>query len=342
MNKMLMLINGLLVFLISASAFSQSYVTISYVNNQWGTPLEIRKIDLNSREEIASRSIPIYGELITKVPIYLRMGRQPILVLISINGVACKNCQVSRPSTSYAILDTSFNIIRLDSLLDMGIYEHLDMRADSLVLEYFKQIDDSSFSEKAAFILSNRGILSRARALNFDYRPDNFLRIANFSNISPLNNPFYSIYWDVDDSFDVYFLKINLNGNQITSSLSVGDFISYSKIFGISPIDSMLYVFSLSYDIPHISGPLATRNNRQSYLKKYNSTDFSLVDSIPIPNIESDTDYVRNELGPCEIAGPFMVYYFFKSDDYRYFSPAMLFIFDTRTNQATWLRVGWR
>jgi hypothetical protein len=59
-----------------------------------------------------------------------------------------------------------------------------------------------------------------------------------------------------------------------------------------------------------------------------------------MPNIEGG--YIINEIGECDNIGPYMVYYYFAQEDYRYFSPAMLFIFDTRTNEATWLRVGWR
>jgi len=35
-------------------------------------------------------------------------------------------------------------------------------------------------------------------------------------------------------------------------------------------------------------------------------------------------------------------YYYFWQDGYEGFDPAYLLIFDTRTNEASWLRVGWR
>jgi len=66
------------------------------------------------------------------------------------------------------------------------------------------------------------------------------------------------------------------------------------------------------------------------------------MESLAIQYPNSDSGYIGSGYGPCERIGPYFIYYFFDGEDYRYFSPAMLFIFDTRTNQATWLRVGWR
>jgi hypothetical protein len=65
------------------------------------------------------------------------------------------------------------------------------------------------------------------------------------------------------------------------------------------------------------------------------------MDSIPIPDYP-EGDFISGSYGPAELVGPYIVYYFGESNDLGQLYPAMLFIFDTRTNEATWLRVGWR
>jgi hypothetical protein len=231
----------------------------------------------------------------------------------------------------------------MDSLVDLGIYELLSKSEDSIIAAYTRVIADTGLvTEKGSFGLARNLRLVRGGGYPFNYDPENARQVGRYTYPRRLPHSSAPIYWDTADNFEVYILMLNAQRTRILDSLSVGNFLAYSQLFGVSAADSLLYIFSLSYDIPRGGGRLAHRNNAPSFVRKYRVADFSLTDSISVPNIVPDTDYVRNELGPCDVVGPFMVYYFFKGDDYRYFSPAMLFIFDTRTNEATWLRVGWR
>jgi len=79
-----------------------------------------------------------------------------------------------------------------------------------------------------------------------------------------------------------------------------------------------------------------------SILVRYKALDLTLFDSTPISYPPIEDGYASCEWGDCRKVGQFLIHYFFEGEEPGYFSPAMLFIFDTRTNEARWLRVGWR
>jgi len=328
---------------ICGNALSQEYVVATYQDDSPISPIAVKRIDLPSKSESEAVTLPFGGEIITKEPIDFRRSGSLYFLLIATDGQPCKNCQVWRPITRYAILDSSLAVARVDSVIDLGAMEYFENVRDSIILSFDQMVGNSlSVGELASFGISSRLDFRISHRFPSDYNPRRALRIDPFNYIRSLPNAGVRLYWDTDENFGLHFLTVDRPRQRIVESLFVGSILAYSRIFGFSNADSTLYVFSLSYDVPRDQRYVVDRNNAPSFLKKYSTPGLSLIDSIPLPNIAPDSDYVRNELGACNVEGPFMVYYFFASDDYRYFSPAMLFIFDTRTNEATWLRVGWR
>jgi hypothetical protein len=103
-----------------------------------------------------------------------------------------------------------------------------------------------------------------------------------------------------------------------------------------------LYVFHQNYEY-YGKFLQKTRNDNwiQSHLLIYDIDDFSLIDSLSIPDYPAG-DYIIADFDVADVIGNYIVYYYAQPGGIEDYTPAMLFIFDTRTNEAAWLRVGWR
>ena len=105
-----------------------------------------------------------------------------------------------------------------------------------------------------------------------------------------------------------------------------------------------LYIFDLNYEY-HIYEPEWEKLYGQDWI----TPEVYIYDPISLDLIECDTiaDFPKNnfpgiEYGLADVVGNYIVVYFFDCELREGFLPAMLFIFDTRTNTARWLNVGWR
>jgi hypothetical protein len=107
--------------------------------------------------------------------------------------------------------------------------------------------------------------------------------------------------------------------------------------------NNLLYIFNLNYEIRFKNKIVKGYGQDwiESNVRVINLENFSLIDSIQVPDYP-EGDYISGSSGVADVVGNYIVYYFGSSNDMEIFAPAMLFIFDTRTNQAAWLRVGWR
>ena len=183
--------------------------------------------------------------------------------------------------------------------------------------------------------------LSIADSRENRFRDDEHPIISGFRFFNRMRNGNNRIYWNLIDR-GMYLLNIDVTNRILIDSLNVGNDMDYSYLFALSSDDSLIYFFHINSNI--LGGPEEQQKKSigPSYLLGFRASSLILVDSIPIIYPSLDYGYSFAEIGNCDWVGPYLVYYFFHGEDYRYFSPAMLFIFDTRTNEATWLRVGWR
>jgi hypothetical protein len=315
---------------------------VTYGDVNWHSNIVIKRIDLEQKAVIQSTQLSFGGEIITKNPIRFSVNNS-LRLIISTDGVPGKNCEARYPISYYAFIDDSLNVIYVDSIPHVGIYDIIVSRNDSLILLVSEPVNDIAVATHyAKYSLLNNLVLNQESAIPASFNPDNIPIIGTHNNLRSIGNNRGNLFWDLDDNFKIHLFNINQLNRSIRGDLIIGDIIAYSQLLALSLDTSSIYAFSLSYDIPHGGGLVSTRNTRPSYLKKYSVLNFQRIDSIAIPNLVADSDYTSNEHGLCHQKGPYLYYYFFKSDDYRYFSPAMLFIFDTRTNEARWLRVGWR
>jgi hypothetical protein len=159
-----------------------------------------------------------------------------------------------------------------------------------------------------------------------------------------------SIYWDVSNdprNDGAYLLKLDVPNRRLLDSVYICDFGQVTPRFALSSNDSIIYAFILNESCWANTEYGDTVIPQPSFLKIFSTKDLSLLDSIPIPNPVPDSNcasfgYDDWDEDIYDRTGNYLVYFFMGSVAIERFVPAMLFIFDTRTNQATWLRVGWR
>jgi hypothetical protein len=158
----------------------------------------------------------------------------------------------------------------------------------------------------------------------------------NFPN--PLN-----LYYSLNNS-RYWLIRINNGGSLVTDSLMAEDGSPSSAIFAYHPVTNKIYIFHLNFE-QHGKFSELDKNYGDRWIQPqvlvYDPDTFQLMERHTITDFIPG-NYPLVENGPADVIGDYIVYYFFDDEWMGKFNPAMLFIFDTRTNEATWLRVGWR
>jgi hypothetical protein len=318
---------------------SNYYYLVAYEKDSLHTGVLFEKIDISTHNIIFSTPIELRGEVQFSTPIPLQSRITQLYFIATINGLSGKNTDVlNQITTYYAMCDSSGNIYHIGRFPNIQLLEYKKNVSGTIEINY---IDSSGESVWGNLNVDNGGVA------HINYLRREIIDTINYPNIgifgyprkiSETNN---AIYWH-DSHLGRYVLKINPTSRLLVDSLNVDHANRLNHLIGLGELDTIVYSFNLSYNI--MGGPVSLRKTSidSSYVKTYRTSNFTLLDSIPINNPDTNLGYIGTANGPCEKVGPYFVYYFFGSGDYRYFSPAMLFIFDTRTNEARWLRVGWR
>jgi len=319
------------------------YYLNSYINNYPDSSnIQFSIIDLDQKMVVSSTRVPIEGELEPKIPLAIENNGRKYLVILAVNGISGKNTKLlPNCETNYTIYDITGNQVNTGTFPGMHLFGFRSFLGQNITLTCVSRTGDRNAVLKGILSLDNQNQLSLV--LNGEDQDDEISkpqigRFDNYHTIFLENNRLYSSI----DKYGIRLMAFDVSNRLVLDTLKVSDDIKYSYLFGQSPNDSLVYIFHLNYN--ELGGPESLQKIEMdsSYLKIINAHSFDIIDSIYIPNPLLELGYTFGELGTCDRIGPYFVYYFFKGEDYRYYSPAMLFIFDTRTNQATWLRVGWR
>jgi len=318
-----------------------TYWLCSYVNNYPDSSnIQLQKIDLDRKQIVTSIRVPLRGEIDPKTPLVLQGHNQKYMIILTVNGVTGKNTNLLGDwVTYYVVYDIMGNQLGVDSLLGMNLFDFSTSSGDSINLTCVDRTRRGEPVLKAYMTMDSNAKIT----LTFNGEEDEILspavgKFKHYQRLFENNNRYFSNL----DKDGIYLLSLNSVNNVLLDSLRIDDRFRRSYLFGLSENDSTIYLFHLNYN--ELGGPSSLKKVEMdsSCLRIINAQSFDMIDSIYIPNPPIDLGYSFGELGSCDRVGPYFVYYFFKGEDYRYYSPAMLFIFDTRTNQASWLRVGWR
>ena len=344
----------LLTILISFNlAFAQPFAVNAYDGDSSKYPRQVKTVfvDLDSKTILSEIIIGQEGQIINKRPISIGRDSDTLLATVVMEGCYCDNSVVGKNRVKVSIFNPTSRQLVLsyaDSDLFIDTFEQLPdhkafISAETLVQPRHEMIGDYNLDDDNHFLLQN------ARPQGFSY--DVYSGPGHFEYLRPiaLNHDLYAYI----NGNARCLVKTNTDRTRIIDTLLVHDkvividstmmskFPDRSHVFAIIA-DTLLYDFNQNWEM-HTTFSVREygQNWIQSCLLVYNLNNFALLDSISLPDYPRG-DYIDGDFNAADVIGPYIVYYFFGRDGIEKFAPAMLFIFDTRTNEASWLRVGCR
>ena len=325
------------------SAGQNYYYICSYATNSFGTDILVSKVDLDSKEIAASTTIPIGGELQFKKPIIFSRGIHNYYCVLTLNGLPAKNAQISSSGlvTNYAILNEELDLILTGNVPDIQLLDYLYSQEGDIEIKILRDQAQQTYRKKAKLSLPNNNRLHLREEIDDPWIDENYPIISGFRYFKKIENGNERQYWNV--TFEgTYMLSLDIENNILLDSMNVESGFDHFHLFGLSQHDSVTYVFNMNHNM--VGGPQHQKKLTvdPSYVRLFDTFSFEQLDSIGIPYPPLDSGYVGGTTGSIDRVGDYFVFFDLNGEDHRYFSPAMLFIFDTRTNEADWLRVGWR
>ncbi len=322
---------------------AQYFYVNSYADaNSLGTLNCTYKIDLESAMVIDSVYFQNRGEFLNKEPIPFQLQNNRWLIAFMATGQAGKNSVIGGvTSTLYTVInEQNFEVVAEDSLPGILVFPNILLKDDSLHIEWL----EDTHSWQGRF----RGVLNLERdrrRLHVDSRrvvnenDESLYVIGEYSNPTLMYSDQQSrFYWVQYQGSLVVIFQTDLLNN-ILQEMTLGDCRESSFLIGYDESSGNIYVFAFRFSLTTYSPPIVSPDSIRNRVLIINAMDFSNRDEF---SPSSETPEISNEVGTVDLIDHLFVYYFFEGEDYRSFRPAMLFIFDTRTNEATWVRVGWR
>jgi hypothetical protein len=337
-------------FLIVPNSFAQQYVINTYDGDTTPMPVKTAFVDLDTKAVLSEIAFNQEGWILNKKALSIAGDSDTRLVSAVMAGCYCDNSIAGKPYLKIGVFDpSSRNLIfsYADSNISIHTFEGIPDRRVYLEGEIGREPrhtinGDYTLGRDFSLVLRNR----RPDNYSYDLYPGlgpfiNLQPIASATNIYRANHNYESfvVKTNPERSMIADTLKLISNGILIDSVLS--DSIS-DRSHILAVIDTLVYDFNLNYEF---YGETITKTRDlgriDSHVRLYRLSDFTPLDSIPVADYPPG-DYPDGTFDVADVVGPYIVYYFFGREGLTRYAPAMLFIFDTRTNEATWLRVGWR
>jgi hypothetical protein len=307
----------------------------------------IKRIDLSHGSIQDSLIVCNAGLIPFKKPAHILINNQSCLISIVQKGGYNKNSGSVDYKIVYVIagVNNGISVIRRDSLSDAILGTFIQYSDDpSFRLKMYRNNDTLQIFPSGDYTLDNNYRFRRLRGFDPHISPGGIRRSGPFEYLDRLNLPnTHQLYSAIADDSQYRILRLD-NQQMPADSLMIESNERASDIYAYHPQRDRLYVFHLNYEA-HGKFPESDRNYGDDWITPevliYDPNTLHLLESHQVADFDS-ANYPGNERGMADVVGDYIVYYFFEDDWMGRFYPAMLFIFDTRTNQATWLRVGWR
>ena len=344
--KMKFILIPLLIFVAATSCFAQYYYVNTYQQiDGKGYASYIKSIDLGSKAIHDSVKVSDWGTIWTKEPIRLTSDGNNYLISFIEYGAFAKNSGPGIESVQYTILDDSLNVIKIDSFP----HARIDVLGQGPNKKFFEfgMTEDTSVTmilKDGKFNLDELSNFVRVGDLDTNRSTTQPLNLGSLKNLCVVpNSDSLNLYISTRPS-RYWLVKLNDLKSKIIDSVLLENIPNALIIWSYFPQNGRFYCFHLNYE----SHGKFEENNKD-YGQQWMIPEVLIYDGATLNPIEklriSDFtagNYPGIEKGMAENIGNFIVYYFFQDAWMEVFAPAMLFIFDTRTNEATWLRVGWR
>ncbi|UCC78547.1 MAG: hypothetical protein JSW64_09695 [Candidatus Zixiibacteriota bacterium] len=335
MRAFLLLYVIILIIALNASAQNYYYVC-SYAHPEWGTNILFSKIDLDKKEIVFSKEIPITGYISLNAPIQIKHENNEYFFISTVYGLTGHNSPAGKWYAYFALINEFGEIIQIDSLPNSYFFESIDSIDAGVLLDYIGKehiIADLSINDEMKIEINKISVK--------DYSDELYPIIGGFRYFKKISDTNNRIFWDLEKQGE-YILIIDTAESKLIDSLNISSELDYSKLFALSKDDSTIYIFYIDCFCEGWRNPTKLESLAPSYLKRFSAKDLSFIDSLYIPSPCTDSICFEQIWESCDIAGNYIVYFCMQTAHPEWYPPALLLIFDTRTNEATWLRVGWR
>jgi len=327
-----------LFIIFSVNLHAEKYFINAYDTNFDSESKQVKTKIIDLENKIVTKEILLSdgGYITNKNPVALNRGNSSYLVSIVLQGCYCKNSIPGEYKSIVSIINpNSEEMIFSFQDTNLIVFDIARNDDNSIFLDgEIKHPNSQSIRGDYEFRNNWRFRLKNQRP-NW-YHPRKFRHLGRFTFYEPIDT--LKQLYKAASSAERYLLKSDRNS--ILDLVQQNNEPDRSIVFASK--DSLLYVFHQNFEF---YGELVQKPRDEGRIEShaliYNAYDFSLIDSISIPDYP-EGEYIFDDFGVADVVGDYIVHYFFHKGGLEGFEPAMLFIFDTRTNEATWLRVGWR
>jgi hypothetical protein len=330
--------------------YAQRYVVNAYGDGTFPRPVKTVFVNLETKAIIREVITGQEGEILNGRPLPITRGDRTFLISAIMEECFCKNSNPGGKRLRINIFDSaSGDLVNSSADSDLSLYTFIGLPGNLVFVEGEtiarpRQIVRGDYALSPDYRLA----LLRPRAEGDD--PHLFGPLGPFSYLEPVdvsNNLYlglvnymqYIVRTDARRAHMIDTLRLN-TANLLANPVLADSISDRSHILAVK--DSLLYDFNLNAEF---YGDVLRRTPEMGriapHLRLYRLADFAPLDSILVTDYPPG-DYPSGEFATADVVGPYIVHYFFSGEGLTRYAPAMLFIFDTRTNEATWLRVGWR
>jgi hypothetical protein len=347
--KAIMMMIFVVLSLCVKNATGQNYYVLTYEDNRHGSDYSVylKSINLATHRVQDSLLLMETGCIYTPIPINLSVGENQYRLMFVTVGKYDKNTSIGISKLYWWIEGGNGNIdiIKRDSLIGVTPLI-IHYRDESYIrLDVYDEVNKRQLINDGKYILDDSLRFVWLGPIDEHTRPGQIGNIQSFEFPRRINisNPF-NIYYAYGPDNQFWAVRLNSTNSNVIESVELGCEGATSTIFAYHPMRDKLYRFCLNYE-NQSRFPDHVKNYGQNWIHPeveiYNSETLTVSERNYLADFDS-ANYPGRENGLADVVGDYIVYYFSDFEWLGQFDPAMLFIFDTRTNQATWLRVGWR
>ena len=323
---------------LSPASYSQQYVINAYDGDSIPKPVKTVFVDLDTKTIVSEIVIADEGQLLNKKALPISWNDDTLLISAVVAGCYCDNSVVGIPRTKIAVINPLSREMVL-SLSDSNLFlDNLERLPNHRVFIAGEIFSHPRRSVRGDYTLWPAFNLMLRNPRPEDYAHDLYPGLGSFPQLRGLAS-----HWNFyrgNHGTAWFVVKTNDNRDTIVDSLVLNNTPYRSHIMAV--IDSLLYDFNLNWEMhTEYTQKDYGQDWIDSHVRTYRLSGFAPLDSISVADYPPG-DYPDGTFDVADVVGPYIVYYFFGREGLNRYAPAMLFIFDTRTNEATWLRVGWR